>query len=46
MPYGLSNIQALVLATVVCTAMLLLFFIVGMSSAPQQTVAVDPLLGI
>jgi hypothetical protein len=47
MPLGLSNTQALVLATVVCTAMLLLFFIVGMSSAQSQAPALtDPLLGI
>jgi hypothetical protein len=49
MPYGLSNMQALVLATVVCTAMLLLFFIVGMSSSnpqPQPSGLTDPLLGI
>lgn len=34
MPMGLTNTQALVLAVLVCTGVLLLLFIVGMSSAP------------
>ena len=40
LPMGLTNVQALVFTTVVCTAILLLFFIVGMNS-PRP---VDPLL--
>lgn len=42
MPMGLSNTQALFLAIAVCTACLLLFFIVGMNSPSTQPV--DPLL--
>ncbi len=34
MPMGLTNTQALALAVLVCTGVLLLLFIVGMSSAP------------
>lgn len=43
MPMGLSNTQALVLAILVCTGLLLLLFIIGMGSAPAAPVA-DPLL--
>ena len=47
MPAGLTNTQAMVLATVVCTAILLLFFIIGMGTAPKPAAGLtDPLLGI
>ena len=46
MPKGLSNTQALVLAVVVCTALFLLLFIVGMgtAAAPAPETQFDPMM--
>ena len=44
LPLGLTNTQALVLAVALCTGILLLLFIVGMSSSPPA--AANPYLGL